>query len=131
MRRVALGFLLCALGYPLVVLASGVPGAAGGAGFVAVFTVGASLIGGLPLWAWFQRNGWFKLWQSLLAGLVLGALASLPFAVAGNVYTVLFFAGVFALIGAAHALLFWLVAVCRNTELQTRAHGTSSLQAVR
>jgi hypothetical protein len=127
MHRVALGFLLCALGYPLVVLASGVPGAEGGAGFVAVFTVGASMLGGLPLWAWFQRNGWFKLWQSLVAGFAIGVLASFPFAFAGNAYTALFFAATFALIGGAHALLFWLGAICRNAELQVRPGRASSV----
>ena len=128
MLRVVLGFLLCALAYPIVIIASGSSGALGGAGYVAVFTVGITVVVAWPLYAWYLKKRWFKLWQSLIGGAFAGLLASVPFAFAGSWYIAWFFASVFGGIGAAHALVFWLVAIWRNGELPRMAekHGARS-----
>ena len=123
--RLVLGFLVCALAYPTFVLFGRSPGAIGGAVWVATFTVGATVFVGVPLFAWFRGRGWLKSWQVVVGGAVAGAAASLPFLVTGW-RGLLFFAAVFSAVGAAHALVFWLVAVFRNAALLPTSNTSST-----
>lgn len=116
MRRVLLGLLVCSLAYPALMLSSGGEFRVGAALWVAMFTVGATILVGLPLLGWFFRRRWLSWWQFLLGGAACGAVAAIPFAVAGWVP----FAAVgaaFVLIGAGHGLVFWFIAVFRNGRL--------------
>jgi hypothetical protein len=116
MRRVLLGLLICALAYPALLLLSGGEFSIGAALWVGMFTVGATVLVGLPLLGWFFRRRWVKWWQFLLGGAVCGAVAAFPFAVAGLVPLAAVGAA-FVLVGAGHGLAFWFIAVFRNTRL--------------
>ena len=119
MWRVPLAFTVCALGYPLVVVVSD-PQHLGGAVYVATFTIAGSLILGVPAFLYFRKRSWWELWRFVVGGLAAGAIVSLPFSVAGLV-PFLFFAATFSVIGAAHALAFWLIAVWNNRPLTRSA----------
>lgn len=120
MWRVVLGFVICSIAYPLVVLSFPNPGAAAGASLVAFFTVSGAVVVGVPLFMWFKKRGWLKWWHSLLGGAVAGVVVSLPF-IASGWLGFLYFAAIFSGIGALHALVFWLIAVYRNRALLSPA----------
>ena len=124
MLRVGLAFLVVSLIYPLGILLLADQGSVGGAISVSIFTIGVSVLLGIPLVAWCVRRGWIRLWQSSLAGAVAGAVCACVFFTAG-LNGLLLVAGPFAIVGAAHGSLFWLLAFWRNEQIQ-RARSASA-----
>jgi hypothetical protein len=115
MWRVTLAFLLCMLAYPLFLLTTQSSRASIFAFIAAVVTGLASLVG-LAIFAWFRRRGWLRLWQFAVGGALIGASVSVVFAVI-QWSTFVHALGVCTALGAGHAVLFWLVAVFRNSAL--------------
>lgn len=116
MGRAALGFAVAVFAYPLFVLLSGTPDAWGGALRVGGVTAIGVLGLGLPAFYVFRCKGWWQPWR-FIAGGALGGLVCALFMTDPGAPNFLFFAVVFALGGAAHAVLFWFVAAWRNPAL--------------
>jgi hypothetical protein len=120
MWRVDFGFLLCALALPLFLLVAGDfdPGAVVLAAMATGFTVTGTALVGLPLYIWCREHRCLTLWPFLAGGVVGGAALALPFGpMLGGWEGIKFLSTYFALIGAIHATLFWLVAIFRNAAL--------------
>lgn len=123
MPRLYVALILVALAYPFGVLALAREFAEGGAIIIGTFTVGASLLIGLPLALWFIRRGWLKLWQAALAGAVSGLMCTLPFLLGDGLASASQFLIPFGSVGACHGIAFWLLAIFRNKALQHRGAG--------
>lgn len=105
----------------LLGLASRPAGGLWAAKFTLPFTVGATLVGGLPLHLVFRRMGWNSGWAYALIGLVCGLLAASSL-FAGTVVNVLTsrqsspwfsiaaFTLIFCLLGCLSGLVFWAIA---------------------
>ncbi|HEX7892031.1 MAG TPA: hypothetical protein VF522_21965 [Ramlibacter sp.] len=117
MTRLIIGFLFCAVAYPGFILLLGGMRAMPVAAVAALFTFTSTFVLGLPLFVWHYQRGWWKLWQFLAGGSCIGALASLLF-LAGGGGALIHVTPTFAMVGAAHATVFWLTAVWRNTPMQ-------------
>ena len=115
MFRIIAGFLVVALAYPGY---AWIRGDLVSAFWVVWVTIPATLIG-IALFALFRTRHWFEWWHFALGGALLGGLAAMPFFLGGAVFLL----PAFAAIGAAHGLLFWLVAIVGNTGLTTRSSG--------
>lgn len=118
MGRVALAFAVAVFAFPLFVLLSGRPDAWGGALRVGAITVTGVLVLGVPAFLFFRYRRWWELWRFMLGG-ALGGVLCAPVFMATAAPSFWFFAILFALGGACHALLFWLMAAWRNPELTT------------
>lgn len=124
MARVVAAFVLVPLVVPLLLLAAsdrdGVPAAL--AAWSTVYTYGLTLGFGLPLLFVFRRNGWWRWWQFALGGIFAGVAWSLTALSNGWSHwsTAAFFSMYCIPLGLVHGLLFWLVAVWRNTGLTRR-----------
>jgi hypothetical protein len=112
MWRVVLGFLVCGLAYPLVVLTQGGGHVQEAATLIAAIALLALLLIGLPIviLCFFKR--WFRLWQFVLAGAFTALLVGTPFLRSTPPFWLFL-----AVVGSAHGLLFWLVAIYRNRSL--------------
>jgi hypothetical protein len=121
MSRLYAALIVVALAYPLGILMFARQHAFGGAMLVGTFTVGASLLLGLPLALWFVHKGWLRLWQAGLAGAVAGVLCVVPFALGGAYGLAAQFLVPFAAVGACHGAVFWLVAIFKNPVLQCQS----------
>jgi len=116
-RRVYLALLVVALAYPLAILAWGREFAAGGAVLIGTFTVGASLLIGLPLALFFIRKGWLKFWHAVITGAVAGLLCTIPFFLGGGSGLANSYLVPFAAVGATHGAAFWLLGFRKNRAL--------------
>jgi peptidoglycan/LPS O-acetylase OafA/YrhL len=119
MLRICVALLIVALAYPGVVLL--LSNQYGVAMFVGMFTVGASLLIGLPLVAWCLRRGRLSVWHATVggafAGLSCAAALLLLDGTAGLAFP-------FVAFGAVHGLALWVLAFWRNPYVQ-RSLGTS------
>jgi hypothetical protein len=124
MWRVDLGFLFCAFALPILVLVTDElsVSALAAAGFMAILTGGATLLGALPLYTWCRKRRLFALWPFLGGGALTGLLIA---TMLGSIFFMMAGGGVgwqFSLvlvcIGAIHGTLFWLIAICRNEALR-------------
>jgi ABC-type tungstate transport system substrate-binding protein len=123
MRRVAITFALFASAYPL--LAFVMRGAFGPAGALTLagVTTAATVVLGVPAFILMCRRGWLEWWQLLCGGAAIGFVCALPFAIAGSAL-VLALIPTFLVLGAAHGVLFWGLAIWRNAGLVARCgHG--------
>jgi hypothetical protein len=118
MARAALAFAVAVFAFPLFVLLLGQPDAWGGALRVGAITVTGVVVIGAPAFLVFRCRGWWEPWRFILGG-TLGGLLCAPVFMATGAPTFWFFAILFALGGACHALLFWLIAAWRNPQLTT------------
>jgi hypothetical protein len=116
MFRTIAGFLVVALAYPAY---AWINGDLVSAFWVLWVTIPATLIG-IALFALFRARRWFAWWQFALGGALLGVLGAIPFLPRGAVFLL----PAFAAIGAAHGLLFWLVAIAGNSGLTSRSTRT-------
>lgn len=116
MGRIALAFAVAVFAYPMFILLSGTPDAWGGALRVASVTVTGVLGLGLPAFYLFRCKGWWQPWRFIVGGM-LGGLLCAAFMLDVSASNFPLFAVVFALGGAAHAVLFWFIAAWRNDEL--------------
>jgi hypothetical protein len=113
MRRVAVTFTCLALVYPMVAfVAAGQIGIAGPLTVAAVATL-ATLLLGVPAFAFCYRCGWLEWWQMALGGAVVGLVCALPFAVGGTVLAAAL-APAFVALGLLHGPLFWVLALWRS-----------------
>ena len=116
MNRVDAGFVVSALGFPLLVTALG--------GFpliiiIAPVTILATIVVGLPVYLTCRKHRCFSLWPFLFGGVLAGVVFSLPFGLMfGDWEALRLFAEVFAAFGGCHGTIFWLVAIWRNDELR-------------
>lgn len=129
MLRVVVALILCATGYPLAILLSGTAGAPGGAAIVGTFTLGATVLVGVPLFAWFLRRAWLAAWHAVVAGAFAGAVFAVPWALEGNFIAARRFGMLFLAVGALHGLVFWLLAVYRNKTVLAMSARYASRQA--
>lgn len=128
MIRIAFAFMVIALLYPAYAFLIGGKFAIGGLVTVASFTVLATLIFGFPLFLLFRKRGWLFCPHIVFASAGIGFVCAFPFALAGvNLYMQTSFA--FALIGAIHGLLFWLLGVWRNDSIKKTARAVLELPA--
>lgn len=116
MGRIALAFGVATFAFPMFILLSGTPDAWGGALRVGGITAIGVLGLGLPAFYLFRCKGWWHPWRFVLGGTLGGLLCAL-FMLDAQASNFWFFAVVFGLGGAAHAILFWFVAAWRNPEL--------------
>lgn len=126
MPRLFAALLFVAFGFPLGVLVLADKYALEGAAIVGAFTVGASLLIGLPLALWFVRRGWLRLWQAATAGAAAGAIVasivvSDPLGRSPlEIYLTL------SGFGSLHGVAFWLLAFFKNGALTRRKQDSSS-----
>jgi hypothetical protein len=131
MTRFVLGVLLCALAYPgaILVLASEHWAVWFSVVIAGVFTVSGSALLALLILTVLRRKSWLRWWQLLAVGALIGGI--LPFLIlpvlvlalpgrTGDLGPLPDFNGVlltftcFAVLGAVHALVLWVIAVARN-----------------
>ena len=117
MRRLFAALLFVAFAYPLTMLTLGSDQAVGMVIVFGAFTVGATLLIGLPLTLLSIRKGWLKIWQATLAGVAVGVLCATPFLSHGPAEHALQYCARFGAVGAAHGVAFWLLAFYRNQAL--------------
>jgi hypothetical protein len=117
MRRLFAALVFVALACPLTLLAIGSDQAVGIVIVVGAFTVGATLLIGLPLALWSIRKGWLRLWQATLAGAAVGVLCAAPLFNHGPAEHALQYFLRFGALGATHGVAFWLLAFFRNQAL--------------
>jgi hypothetical protein len=120
MTRVVATFAFFTLAYPLAALVAGDTLGVGGALAVAGITMLAMLVCGVPAFFLFLRRGWLGWWQFAFGGALIGLLCTLPFAVGGAALVGALAPAFFAL-GVLHGLLFWVLAIWRNTGLPRRS----------
>lgn len=118
MRRVVATFAFLVLSH--LVFAFAMHGDFGVAGTLTVAAVGvaAILVLGIPAFLLLRRRSWFRAWQFVAGGAVLGLLCTIPFAT-GGVTVAASLAPLFVAIGALHGLIFWFLAIWRNAALTT------------
>ncbi|MBL0291897.1 MAG: hypothetical protein IPQ15_14970 [Betaproteobacteria bacterium] len=109
MVRIVVAFVVVAVTLPLIAWFSGGEQSVRNLAMVAGFTLPATAVG-IPVFLWFRRRGWLRWWQSTAGGVGIGLLSALPFALRDPGFLA-FAVPAFANIGAAHGLLFWLLAV--------------------
>ena len=122
MPRFYAALLVVALAYPLGILVFASKQAVAGAAITGTFTVGASLLFALPLGRWFIRKGWLKVWQAVLAGVFVGAVVAMVFALDPLARPPLELFLRLSPIGALHGLAFWLLAIFKNAALVKHHH---------
>lgn len=116
MLRAIAALLGAALAFPALMLALGLDEALGGPLLVGGLIFGMVVALGFPALSLFCKLRWWDAWRFVLGGVVGGALCALPFlgdARFGAVYLVV----IFALVGGALAVLFWIAAIWRNDAL--------------
>lgn len=116
MGRVALAFAVAVFAFPFFILMSGTPDAWGGALRVGSVTAAGVLGMGLPAFWFFRCRGWWQPWKFIAGGAIGGLLGAALFLKIDSA-NFIFFATVFAIGGATHALLFWFIAAWRNPTL--------------
>ena len=79
MLRVFVALVVVASAYPVLILLQGEELAEFGAVMVGIVTGGVSLLAGVPLAIWFVKQRWFRFWQSLLVGGLIGVVVGLAF----------------------------------------------------
>jgi hypothetical protein len=70
----------------------------------------------VPAFILFHRRGWLRWWQFAVGGGAIGLVCTLPFAV-GGATIVGALAPAFLALGTLHGLVFWALAIWRNTDL--------------
>jgi hypothetical protein len=115
MLRLTFAFLLVAAAYPAAVAL--LHGTRGSVLFIATFTfMGAA--SGLPLLVWCIRRNRDKCWHASLAGAAIGAMAPIPFSLLiGGPLSAIYFSAIFALLGAVHGGVLWILGIWRNDSL--------------
>lgn len=113
--RVLIGFIGCALLVPIICYFLGVFGAF--VGLLAIATIFLTALVVFPIFSIFYANKWFKLWQAILAGGFIAIFIWLLLALDGEKFRDFAWFFLFAPIGMAHGLLFWLIAIWDNTRL--------------
>jgi hypothetical protein len=126
MFRVALGLFVIASAYPGFILFHDKWFAVQGAAIVGTFTVGATVVAGIPLAIVFIAKGWVKPWQAVLAGAVVGFACSVPFWFTGSSTASVRVLAIFMVLGAIHGFFFWLLALWKNGRLAGYRTTTSS-----
>jgi hypothetical protein len=126
MPRLYLSLIVVALAYPAGILLFAEQWAFGGAMLVGTFTVGVTVLVGVPSVAWCVRRGWFAPWHAALGGSVAGLLCSILF-LSGGISEMVGAAGSFVAVGAVHGLAFWVLALWGNTRIRHLEHGAKSV----
>lgn len=116
MSRAIAALFAAALAFPILVVALGMHRTLGGALPVGALLFGCVLALGFPTLGLFCKRRWWDLWRFVGGGTLGGALCALPFAGSGN-FNFAFLVVIFALLGTAVSVPFWLAAVWRNPEL--------------
>jgi hypothetical protein len=94
-------------------------------GIGAFFAYPATLLFGVPLFIAFRRRGWLQWWQVGVGGIAVGVLSTIAFIVyAGALSEVFTYLPLFCGVGVASALIFWAIAVFRNSALTMRRSPT-------
>jgi hypothetical protein len=117
MPRILVALVVVAAAYPMVILVQGGQFAVGGAVIVGIVTVGATLIAGVPLVAWYCKMKWFKLWQAALGGATVGLALSPLLSFSPEWARDFRVAGVCTALGCGHGVAFWLIAFWKNRSL--------------
>jgi hypothetical protein len=120
MTRVVATFAFFTLVYPLAAFVAGNALGFGGALAVAGITTLGMLGCGVPAFLLVRRRGWLEWWQLAFGGALIGLVCTLPFAVGGAALVGALAPAFFAL-GVLHGLLFWVLAIWRNTGLPRRS----------
>jgi len=114
MLRVLFAIVVVASAYPALILLHGGELAEFGAVMVGTVTGGMSILAGVPLAIWFVKRGWFKLWQSLLAGATIGLVVGLAFNNSAG-FAMLVYVLKFIALGSLHTVACWVLAFWKNT----------------
>jgi hypothetical protein len=95
-----------------------------------MITVGISLLIGAPLAFLFLRNGWLKLWQSIVTGAAIGACVGAAFNTHIELSEQTIHLLKFAALGSLHTAAFWVLAFWKKSSLQrSQAHENASSQS--
>lgn len=81
------------------------------AAVIALFTYGAALVLGLPMYLLFRSRGWLRWWHCVLGGASVAALVVLVGTLRAGGVAGLYWLPAYLLIGAVSGVLFWLVAL--------------------
>lgn len=112
MQRVIFALMCVAGAFAALVfeLGLGQPG-----GWAALWTFAGVAVLGFPLLNLCCKRRWWAVWQTGLLGIVGGLLVALPYA--GGTFRSDFLFLLFVVAGAVLGVLFWLIAIWRNTDL--------------
>ena len=113
MLRVLVALVVVASAYPALILLPGGGLAEFGAVMVGIVTGGVSLLAGVPLAIWFVKQRWFKLWQSLLVGGLIGVVVGLALNNSMG-FAMFVFILKFVALGCLHTAAFWVLAFWKN-----------------
>jgi len=114
MKRIVLGFIFAPIASGL--LQGALMGNLGAPLFALLFAYPFSIVLGVPTFIFFQKNGWLKLWQVLLAGTTLAIMGGYIFSIiVGNdghsIQSIIQGLGAFGLHGLVVSLSFWVIAI--------------------
>jgi peptidoglycan/LPS O-acetylase OafA/YrhL len=115
MRRVIAALLGVAAGFAALVFWLDLAREGGGTLRAALGVFAGVLAMGFPVLYWCCKRRYWEAWRFLLLGILGGGLCALPFA--GGPFAFGFLLLVFLVAGTLLGLLFWLVAIHRNTGL--------------
>ena len=114
MIRLVLGFSFTALTLPALGLLSSKDFSV----YVAITTIPATLVFGLPAFLWMKRKDWLVWWAFLLAGLIGGIIcAGCWVAVIGEPTGLITGIPFMGALGVIHSMAFWLISIWRNPGL--------------